>query len=1222
MDINIFSNGIAVEGLNILLTFTIELSEPTLVPITYYWSTLNNTAVGGSDFTAVTNQAIAFSAGERFKAIAVTITNDLINELDESFFVNVFSTNNVATAVLLASTLGTITDVLTSDVTTTLTATATVESLTLTGTAAINGIGNISDNTILGNSGNNILDGGSGNDNLIGGAGNDTLLGGVGNDTLDGGAGTDSLNGGGGDDTYIITDALDIITGELSSNGTDTIQTSINNYTLSPVLPQLVIENLTLTGAAINGTGNELNNLIKGNDLANNLKGLDGADTLQGNSGNDTLEGGADNDVLDGGAGTDSLIGGQGNDIYVIDSPSDIINENANANEGIDTVQVGYASYTLTNANLENITLMGVLAINATGNAQDNILIGNNSNNILDGGAGNDILDGNGGVDTLRGGAGNDTYILDNPGDVVDLVLENATGGIDTINVNADYTLGANLERLALLGNGNFSGIGNALANNLTGNLGNNYLDGKEGPDNMAGGAGDDIYVLNEQGDTVTESTGQGNDTVIVGYNTTSQAYVLSANVENVTLTGDASNVKGNESANILLGSDNSDRLEGAGGNDTLDGGKGNDILMGGAGNDLYRVSYNDLDTIQEAASGGNDTVEVYFSDFPLNYQLPDNVENLIFLWGPGANTPASPSVAGATMTGTIANDFVSASNSNDLINGNAGNDSVNAFAGNDTINGGTGDDTLLGGNDNDVINGDDGKDILDGGSGIDSLTGGIGDDTYFTDTTSDVLTEADSAGTDEVKSTVSYLLKTNFENLTLLGGTNINATGNTVNNVIFGNTGNNTLDGQDGNDSLNGNSGSDVLLGQVGNDTLDGGTGIDTLYGGVGDDTYVVDNIADVVIEGLNEGTDLINTSVSYTLSDNVENLTLTGTTAINGIGNSLNNIITGNSGTNVIDGGLGNDTMIGGLGNDIYYVNSVSDVIVEDLILNSGIDTVLTTVNGYTLAANLENLTLIGSATTGTGNALANRLTGNNANNTLNGGDGNDVLDGLAGNDTLVGGLGDDKYIVDSASDIVIENGVVGSGTDSVFASINYTLSANVENLALSGIANINGTGSVNNNTISGNSGNNRLDGNAGNDTLIGNEGNDVLVGGAGDDILTGGLGADIFEYKTSSLYSGSAIGKDDIKDFNRVQGDKILFGKVTFALTSAVGSPLTSTEFASVTLDSLIATSAAKIVHSQQSGNIYYNSNGSAIGGDSWLVTTNIVGAALLTSDFVVG
>ena len=1215
MDINIFSNGIALEGLNTSLTFTIELSEPTLVPITYYWSTLNNTAVSGSDYTAVTNQAIAFSVGERFKTITVNILDGVINELDESFFVNVFSTNNVATAVLLATTLGRITDTLTTDVTTTLT--ATVESLTLTGTAALNGTGNISDNTIIGNSGNNILDGLTGNDNLSGGAGNDTLLGGVGNDTLDGGAGTDSLNGGGGDDTYIITDALDIITGELSSNGTDTIQTSINNYTLSPVLPQLVIENLSLTGAAINGRGNELNNLIKGNDLANNLKGMNGADTLQGNIGNDTLEGGADNDVLDGGTGTDSLIGGAGSDIYVIDGSSDIITEVAG--EGFDTVQVGYASYSLTNPNLENITLTGVLAINATGNAQANVLIGNNSKNILDGGAGNDILDGNGGVDTLRGGAGNDTYILDNPGDVVDLVLENAAGGTDTVNVNADYTLGANLEGMVLLGNGNFSAIGNALANNLTGNLGNNYLDGKEGPDMMAGGAGDDTYVLNEQGDVVIESVGQGNDTVVVGYNTTSQAYVLSANVENVTLTGVASNTKGNESNNILVGSNNNDILEGAGGNDTLDGGKGNDVLIGGAGNDLYRVSYNDLDTVVENASGGNDTIEVYFSDFALNYQLPANVENLIFLWGPGANTPASPSVAGITMTGTIANEFFSASNSNDLINGDAGNDSVSAFGGNDTINGGTGNDTLLGGNDNDVINGGDGNDILDGGSGIDSLTGGIGDDIYFTDTTFDVLAEAVSAGTDEVKSTVSYLLKTNFENLTLLGTTNINATGNTVNNVIFGNTGNNTLDGQDGNDSLNGNSGNDVLLGQVGNDTLDGGAGIDTLYGGVGDDTYVVDNIiADIVVEGLNEGTDLVNTSVSYTLSDNVENLTLTGATAINGTGNNLNNIITGNAVSNVIDGGLGNDTMNGGTGNDFYYVDSLTDIVGE--ALNSDVDTVFASVSGYTLAANLENLTLIGSATMGIGNDLTNRLIGNSLNNTLNGGLGDDFLDGLVGSDTLAGGLGNDKYTVDNTGDIVSE--LAAQGIDLVIASINYTLSVNVENLALSGIANINGTGNINNNTISGNSRNNRLDGGAGNDILIGNEGNDVLVGGAGDDILTGGLGADIFEYKTSSLYSGSAIGKDDIKDFKRDQGDKILFGKVTFTLTTAVGSPLTSNEFASVTSDSLIATSAAKIVHSQQSGNIYYNSNGSAIGGDSWLVTTNIVGAALLTSDVVVG
>ncbi|NQW40327.1 MAG: hypothetical protein HQ469_14285, partial [Cyanobacteria bacterium] len=175
------------------------------------------------------------------------------------------------------------------------------------------------------------------------------------------------------------------------------------------------------------------------------------------------------------------------------------------------------------------------------------------------------------------------------------------------------------------------------------------------------------------------------------------------------------------------------------------------------------------------------------------------------------------------------------------------------------------------------------------------------------------------------------------------LGDGNDTFTGSDGSDGVFGGVGNDilrgggnvdVLDGGLGDDKLFGDAGNDLLYGGVGNDLLNGGIGGDFMEGGIGNDIYVVDNTGDTVVELANQGTDTVQSSITYTLGANVENLILTGSAAINGTGNGLNNVLTGNSGINTLTGGLGDDT----------YVIGARDTVVE--ALNAGTDTVQSSV------------------------------------------------------------------------------------------------------------------------------------------------------------------------------------------------------------------------------------------------------------------------------------
>ena len=965
-------------------------------------------------------------------------------------------------------------------------------------------IGSAGNDVLNGNDGADGLFGGDDNDRLMGGAGDDYLNGGSGDDRLDGGAGIDQMVGGVGDDIYTVNDIGDLVI-EFTGEGLDTVRSSVT-YDLT----EQYIENLDLIGNnAINGSGNQFDNVITGNGAANLIDGRTGADTMSGGLGDDiyvvdsvgdvvteldgegtdtvrssisynlsgkfienleltgvnaingvgnfmdnTITGNSANNVINGGLGADTMIGGFGDDTYTVDNVGDQVIELAG--QGTDTVNSA-VTYSLAGQFAENLTLTGTGSTNATGNGSDNVLIGNIGNNVLDGGIG---------ADTLSGGLGDDTYVIDSVGDQV---IELANQGTDTIQSSITYSLaGSQIENLTLTGILAIDGTGNDGANAIVGNSAANLLDGGLGADTMSGGLGDDIYVVDSADDVATELDGEGNDTV-----RSSISYDLTGKfIERLELTGvDAINGHGNAMANTIIGNSAAN---------TIDGGAGADAMSGGLGDDIYVVD--DLgDTVTELANQGTDTARASVT-FSL---MGSEVERLELTGSSDIN--ATGNELGNTISGNSGANLIDGGLGADTMSGGLGNDiyvvdNVGDVVtelldeGTDTVRSsisynlsgkyvenleltGTGAISGVGNFMANTIIGNTAANTINGGTGADVMIGGMGNDTYIVDNVGDQVVEWSNEGQDIVKASVSYgLAGTAVERLELTGSAAINGTGNELDNTLAGNSGKNTLDG---------------------------GLGADTMSGGQGDDIYVVDNVGDQVVEQVNQGTDTIHSSVTYSLAGlQVERLELTGANAINATGNGYNNALVGNSAANVLDGGLGSDTMSGGLGDDTYFVDSLTDTVVE--LANEGTDTVSTAIS-YSLAGlQVENLVLTGNgAVNGTGNEFHNLMLGN---------DGANTLDGGAGYDLMVGGLGNDTYIVDDALDLASE--AQNGGIDTVVSSVGFGLGAEIENLTLTGTDNIAGSGNSLVNILTGNAGNNLLDGSSGADTMIGGLGNDTYM------------------------------------------------------------------------------------------------------------------------------
>ncbi len=879
----------------------------------------------------------------------------------------------------------------------------------------------------------------------IAGPGSQTLTGAEGADTLDGGAGADLLVGGLGDDTYVVDNAADRIV-ELAGEGTDTVRVAMagGTYVLAAN-----VEHAAITGAAaVNVTGNELANRLTGNAAAN------------------TLAGGAGNDTLDGGAGIDRLDGGAGDDLYYVDNARDTVIE-AGGN-GIDTVVTTVAAWTLA-ANVENLAYEGAARATLTGNGEANLIAGGQGGGVLSGMAGNDTLAGGRGADSLlggdgddllQGGAGNDTV---DGGNGLDTAVIDGLRAAWTVTRTADrelrlqngatVVLARNVEDFAFA-DGTVAFIelvknntASAWADSLTGTAGADLMDGKGGADTLAGLDGDDIYVVDRSDDVVVEAAAGGTDTVRVAIATAGATYVLAENVENADVTsaaaanvtgnGAANRLAGNAAANTLAGLDGDDTLDGGAGNDVLDGGNGHDSLLGGLGNDrLAGGTGNDTldggagndtltggegddvyvvdaagDIVVELANGGVDTVRTALA----KYVLAANVENLVY-------------TGSASFGGT----------GNALANG---------------IDGGSGSDVLAGGAGNDTLRGHGGNDTLDGGADVDTAVFDLARGSYQVSAL--VAGETVVAGSDGSRTVLK-----NIENVLFADGTLVLA------------------------ELLQGaiTTGNDVLTGTAGADVMDGKAGADTMTGLDGDDIYVLDNAGDRIVELAGGGTDLARVAYTvagktYALEGEVEHATVTGTVATHLAGNGLDNQLTGNAafnmldggagndslfglagndslaggaGDDLLDGGAGNDTMAGGDGSDTYVVDAAGDL-VRELSGDGGIDTVLTALASYTLAANVERLEYTGKlAFAGTGNELDNTIVGGAGADRLNGGAGNDVLVGGAGADTLTGGSGADTFVLHkgaidtvtdflSGTDTIVFDGSFAAGTELVLVGTN---------------------------------------------------------------------------------------------------------------------------------------------------------------------------------------
>jgi Ca2+-binding RTX toxin-like protein len=681
------------------------------------------------------------------------------------------------------------------------------------------------------------------------------------------------------------------------------------------------------------------------------------------------------------------------------------------------------------------------------GRGGDDRLFGGSGDDNLNGEAGDDYLDGGAGADAMRGGGGNDVYIVADAGDSF---IEAANEGVDTLISAFTQTLSMNFENLTLSGlaaiNGTGNGsnnvlIGNGAANILIGDAGADTLDGGAGADTMSGGLDNDTYYADNAGDLVTESAGQGSDTV----HSTLAAYTLTANVENLILDAGALNGTGNGLNNTLTGNSGVNTLSGGDGNDTLNGGLGVDTVSGGAGADIFIYALGDgngamdggdgADTLNlsDGAAGailnatwngaaltllaGNTLVSIE----TINANLGGGVDWLIYSSTDAVSVNLSTGAASgfASVAGI---ERVIGGSGNDTLTGDGADNRLDGSAGDDTLAGGGGIDTLIGGDGADVISGGLGNDSIQAGAGNDTINWALGEnrDTIDGGADFDTFNATGSASADLGNvtwngSSLTALMDNGLANieaidLDLGGGVDwliynasaaaiVNLATNSasgfasVSNIekVIGGSGNDNLTGDGLDNRLDGLAGNDTLDGGAGSDAVLGGDGADVIYASAGNDALQGQNGADTFIWTAADGRDTFNGGAD------TDTVNLTGSAVADVADTNWNgSTITGLLNNALVDIETVNlDLGDGGAGGDWLRYNTSSGVSVD---LGAG------TATGFASITGVENL--IG----GTG---ADSLIGDGGVNKINGNNGDDIITGAGGNDNLTGGAGSDTFV-----------------------------------------------------------------------------------------------------------------------------------------------------------------------------------------------------------------